>query len=86
MYAAFYGGNLLTRSLDPEHATCRELLKLGLTGKARFWREGKPVHDLEMDIERGARLSTGDSRARLITRRWQAFEGRGEGERGSGGA
>jgi len=26
----------------------------GIKGKARFWRDGKATHDLEMDMERGA--------------------------------
>ena len=85
-YAAVYGGKTLTHSFDPEHAACRELLKQGLKGKVRFWREGKAAHNLEMDIERGARFTTGDTHTRLITRRWVAFKGLGAGPEEGGGS
>ncbi len=44
-------------SLNPQFATCRLLASEGVIGKARFWREGRPEHDIEFDIERAAKFT-----------------------------
>ena len=41
----------------PEFAACRLLACEGVQGKARFWREGRPVHDIEFDIQRAAKFT-----------------------------
>ena len=41
-YEVWLGSELLTVSFDPEFAACRRLLEKGITGRARFWREGNP--------------------------------------------
>jgi len=54
-YQAFLNGEPLSRSqTNAETDACRELLRRGMTGKARFWREGKTSPDVEMNIERAA--------------------------------
>ena len=54
-YEVYLNGERIARSqTNAETDACRELLRRGLKGKARFWRAGKNTHDLEMDVERGA--------------------------------
>lgn len=61
-YDVFYQGNLLCTSIDPEHAACRELVKLGLKGEARFFRHGKQMHSSVIrNIEKGGQYCISES-------------------------
>jgi hypothetical protein len=57
-YEVRLGDELLVVSRDPEHSACRALLAKGITGKARFMRDGKP--SLIMDIEKAAQYRVQD--------------------------
>jgi len=70
VYDVFRGPFLIASSRDPEHAACRHLASAGVTGKARFWREGKDRHDSTLDIERGARWSATDTKHGVRTVRY----------------
>ena len=62
-YNVWLGEELIVaKSRDPEFAACRKLAKSGRFGKARFWREGKGSHDIEMDIARAAKWRTKETR------------------------
>ena len=50
------------KSRDPEFAACRALAKSGRFGLARFWREGKDHHDIQMDIAKAAKWRTAETR------------------------
>jgi hypothetical protein len=54
-YDVLMGGELLCTANDPEFTACRILAERGITGKARFWREGKTEHDIEMDITKASK-------------------------------
>jgi hypothetical protein len=56
-YEVFLDGERISRSqTNAESDACRVLLKRAMTGKARFWREGKAFQDSERDIERAAKV------------------------------
>ena len=57
VYEVLKDGKVLLASLNPEFAACRLLASEGVTGKARFWREGRTEHDIEFDIERAAKFT-----------------------------
>ena len=62
-YNVWLGEELIVAKFrDPEFAACRKLAKLGRFGKARFWREGKSSHDIEMDIARATKWRTKETR------------------------
>ena len=61
-YEVWLGEELIVKSRDPEFAACRKLAKSGRFGKARFWREGKAQHDIEMDITRAAKWRAKETR------------------------
>jgi hypothetical protein len=71
-FEAFLNGEPLSRSqVNAETDACRELLRRGLTGKARFWREGKATPDLEMKIEVAAKVQLIKSDQRGF--RWRRY-------------
>ena len=53
-YDVLLADELLVTGYDPEFMACRLLAERGITGKARFWREGKAHHDIEMDITKAS--------------------------------
>jgi hypothetical protein len=54
-YSVTYRGALLIAGTrTPAFAACRALLARGITGRLQVWRPGKSVHDMQLDIERGA--------------------------------
>ena len=55
VYEVLKDGKVLLASINPELAACRLLASEGVTGKARFWREGRTAHDIEFDIERASK-------------------------------
>ncbi|HWJ17950.1 MAG TPA: hypothetical protein VNR65_04390 [Geobacterales bacterium] len=57
VYEVLQDGKVLLASINPEFAACRLLASEGVTGKARFWREGRPEHDIEFDIDRAAKFT-----------------------------
>ena len=57
-YEVWLGDEFIVKSRDPEFAACRKLAKSGRFGQARFWREGKLCHDIEMDVARAAKCRT----------------------------
>ncbi len=57
-YEVRLGDELIVVDRDPEHSACRALLAKGITGKARFMRDGKP--SLIMDIEKAAQYRVQD--------------------------
>ena len=57
VYEVLRDGKVLLASLNPEFAACRLLASEGVQGKARFWREGRAVHDIEVDIQRAAKFT-----------------------------
>ena len=57
IYEVWRGGEMMLASTNPELSACRLLANAGITGKARFWREGRAEHDIEMDITRAARFT-----------------------------
>lgn len=74
-YEVFFNGECIARSqTNPETDACRELLRRGLKGKARFWRADKSTHDIEMDVERGAaHVLVEEDRGGLRWRRYREF-------------
>ncbi|MGA7329767.1 MAG: hypothetical protein WBX25_36120, partial [Rhodomicrobium sp.] len=58
MYEVLLGDEIICTHIDPEFASCRELLKRGVTGKAHFKREGRAQIDMICDIERAAKYCT----------------------------
>jgi len=57
-YEVRMGDEPIVVDRDPEFSACRALYAAGHAGKARFWREGKTQHDIEMDIARAAKWRT----------------------------
>ena len=57
LYDVFEAGELLLTSINPEFSACRAFAAAGRTGKVRFWRDGKPEHDSEFDIEKAAKFT-----------------------------
>jgi hypothetical protein len=53
-YEVIFNGEVILTSPMPEFAACRVLNERGITGMARFWREGKSVWHLQVDIAAGA--------------------------------
>lgn len=71
-FEAFLNGEQLSRSqTNAETDACRALLKRGLAGTARFWREGKATPDFERKIEVLAKLQLIESDRRGF--RWRAY-------------
>jgi hypothetical protein len=62
-----FAGEVIAASRDPEHAACRFLLAIGLTGRVRFWSDVYALvgtsrdYRSSLDIERGAKFSISDS-------------------------
>ena len=54
---AFRGGVLIESCRVPGLDACRALLALGITGKLEMWRPRKAWPDLQLDIERAAKLT-----------------------------
>ena len=57
IYEVWRDGEMMLASINPECAACRLLANAGITGKARFWREGRTEHDIAVDIQRGAKFT-----------------------------
>ena len=57
VYEVLRDEKVLLASLNPEFAACRLLASDGITGNARFWREGRTEHDIEFDIQRAAKFT-----------------------------
>jgi len=57
-YRVTYNGQTLIEACrEPGLDACRALLALGITGRLEMWRPGKAWHDLQLDIEAGAKLT-----------------------------
>ena len=52
VYEVWRDGQMLLASPNPELAACRLLANAGVRGKVRFWRDGRPVS--EFDLQRAA--------------------------------
>jgi hypothetical protein len=74
-YEVLLNGEPLSRSRsNPETNACRELLRRGMTGKARFWRANRTAPDLVMDIERAAKVQlVEDDKGGFRWRRYREF-------------
>jgi hypothetical protein len=57
----FRGSVLIANCRVPGLDACRALLALGITGTLEMWRAGKMWPDMELDIERGAKLTVEES-------------------------
>jgi len=53
----FRGSTLIESSRVPSLDACRALITLGITGKLEMWRPGKVGPDMQLDIERAAKLT-----------------------------
>src|SRR5262245_48570443 len=57
-YRVLYAGEVLIEDTwNPEFEACRPLLAMGVRGNLQTWRRGKQHWDMQLDIERGARLT-----------------------------
>jgi hypothetical protein len=57
-YRVTYSGETLVEGRrNPIFDACRTLLGRGITGRLEVWRRGKTSADMQLDIEKGARLS-----------------------------
>ncbi len=64
VYEVLRDRKVLLASINPEFAACRLLASEGVIGKARFWREGRPEHDIEFDIEHAAKFTVRENEQR----------------------
>ncbi len=76
MYRVTYRGTELAVAGDPEHAACRALLAMGVTGSLRTrWKSA--AHDaMALDIERGAGRRTSEGEGGLSLKPFVEFPGR----------
>jgi len=51
------GGTLVEGRRNPIFDACRALLARGVTGRLEVWRRGRTSADMQLDMERGARLA-----------------------------
>ena len=57
-YRVTYAGETLVEGRrNPIFDACRALLARGITGRLEVWRRGKTIADMQLDIERDARLA-----------------------------
>lgn len=54
IYEIHFNGEVIASGTSPEFNACRVLKDRGFTGKAEFYRPGKPSWDLRIGIEWGA--------------------------------
>jgi hypothetical protein len=57
VYEVWRDGEMMLASINPELAASRLLANQGVRGRVRFWRDGRPAHDSEMDIQRAAKFT-----------------------------
>jgi hypothetical protein len=75
------GAVLCGRARDPEHAACRALLALGITGTLTTRHKGSTTISMSLDIARGAEFTTSDpDKGRLKVIRWHPREVEIEGD------
>jgi len=55
--ASFREEVIVATSKTPLFDACRVLLARGIIGRLEMWRPGKATWDMQIDIERGAKLS-----------------------------
>jgi hypothetical protein len=71
---AFRGTTLIESSRVPGLDACRAQLALGFTGKLEMWRPGKAGPDMQLDIERAAKLTVVETeKAGPYFASWQPF-------------
>lgn len=76
MYTAWFRGEELLTSADPEHAAARELLARGFTGRLETWWRHTGAPAMRFDIETAARFKAAEGvKAGPILRKWVPFEG-----------
>ena len=72
-YRVMYAGEVLAEGRrNPVFDACRALLARCITGRLEAWRRGKTSADMQLDIERGARLAVWESEKHsLRTMAWR---------------
>ena len=72
-YRVTYDGEVLADGRrNPIFDACRALLARGIIGRLEVWRRGKTSADMQLDIERGARLAVWESEKHsLRTMAWR---------------
>ena len=69
----FDGKTLVSAERDPEHAACRALLALGITGRVTFIHAATGMAGLTMDIAKGAGRTATENDLGLRIRKFEPF-------------
>jgi hypothetical protein len=79
IYEVLFDGEVIATGSSPECAACRVLKDRGLTGDARFWRDGRKTYDLLLPIGWAATKYVAEDKIGVRFAKWSPFTfGKGE--------